>query len=125
MLTHLPSENVTAHVDDGLFNKTLLKVVQGAEQQGGVLSPVRHAVRSLAVKALQREQRTRPALSFEERRLLLPHFADDVDRLERITGRSFAHWRDPDNGLTRRPLQISGRFGTAFQSIDRPIKETT
>lgn len=126
LLSGLPSENVTAHVSNGLLNKTLLKVVQGAEQGGGVmLSPVRHAVRSLAVKALQREQRTRPALSFEERRLLLPHFADDLERLEQITGRSFAHWQDPHNGLTRRPLEISGRFGTAFRSIDRPVEETT
>ena len=88
-------------------------------------TPARHALRSLAVKALQREQRTRPALSFEERRLLLPHFTQDVQLLEQLTGRSFAHWQDPHNGLTRRPLHISGRFGTAFRSIDRPIKETT
>jgi hypothetical protein len=123
LLTDLPSENVTAHVDDGFINQKLLKVAQGATKRGGVFRPVNHAVQSLAVKALQRQQRTRPAISFEERRLLLPHFADDIDRLERITGCSFAHWRDPDNGLTRRPLSINGRFGTAFRSIDRPIKE--
>jgi hypothetical protein len=125
LLSELPSENVTAHVSDGLLNKTVLKFVQGAEQGGRVTSPARHALRSLAVKVLQREQRTRPALSFEERRLLLPHFASDGKLLEQLTGRSFAHWQDPHNGLTRRPLHISGRFGTAFRSIDRPVEDTT
>jgi hypothetical protein len=125
LLTELPSENVTAHVDDGFINQKLLKVAQRADQRGGIRRPVNQAVQSLAVKALQRQQRVRPAISFEERRLLLPHFASDIDRLERLTGRSFAHWRDPDNGLTRRPLSINGRFGTAFRSIDRPIKEAT
>ncbi len=125
LLTELPSENVTAHVSDGLVNKTLLRFVQSAEQGGRVTSPARHALKSVAVKVLQREQRTRPALSFEERRLLLPHFTSDVAELEQLTGRSFAHWQDPHNGLARRPLHISGRFGTAFRSIDRPVEETT
>jgi hypothetical protein len=76
----------------------------------------------VGVKLLQREQRTRPALTVEERCLLLPHFYEDLAVLERVTGRSFAHWRDPQNSLTRRELQIDGRFGTAFTSIDQPVR---
>lgn len=121
----LPSENVTAHADNGFINQTLRKVVQGAHERGGVLSPIHRAVESLAVKALQREQQVRPAMSYEERRLLIPHFMEDIARLERITGRSFSHWCDPGRGLKRRPLTTHGRFGTAHRSIDRPIKETT
>ncbi|MCW2546431.1 MAG: sulfotransferase [Mycobacterium sp.] len=122
-LKELPSENVTAQVSEGLLNSALHKTVQRVESWRGIApAPVRHATTSLAVKLLQRDQRTRQSLTFEERCLLLPHFSDDLDRLERITGQSFAHWRDPQNGLTRRPLDIGGRFGTAFTSIDRPTK---
>lgn len=125
VLDEMPSENVTAHVGEGVVNNALLKLVQETED-GGRIAPVqvRRAVGSVAVKLLQREQRIRPALSFEERCLLLPHYTDDLNTLERITGRSFAHWRDPENGITRRPLDINGRFGTASSSIDRPFEST-
>jgi hypothetical protein len=125
VVQEMPAENVTAHVGEGAVNNALLKVVQGTESGGRVApAPIRRAVGSVAVKLLQREQRTRPALSFEERCLLLPHFGEDLNSLERVTGRSFAHWRDPQNGITRRPLDIDGRFGTANSSIDRPFENT-
>jgi hypothetical protein len=121
-LDHLPSENVTAHVGEGLVNTALHKTVQGVDALAGIApGPLRRAARSAAVKVLQREQRTRPALTLEERCLLLPHYAEDLQLLEQVLGRSFAHWRDPQNSLTRRSLSIDGRFGTAFSSIDRPL----
>lgn len=123
-LEELPAENVTAHVGEGLVNEVLHKAVQAVDAWGAVApAPVRRAARSVAVKVLQREQRTRPALTTEDRCLLLPHFSQDLNLLERVTGRSFAHWRDPQNSLTRRPLDIDGRFGTAFTSIDRPLNK--
>lgn len=50
---------------------------------------------------------------------------DPVDRahsnwFENGLRRPFDHWRDLDNGSTRRTLDINGRFGTGFTSIDRP-----
>lgn len=118
----LPAENVTAHIDEGFVNNALHKVVQNVETYGGLApAPLRHLARSLAVKLPQREQRTRQPLTFEDRSLLLPHFSADIKLLEEVTGRSFAHWRDPDNGITRRALDIEGRFGTAFRSIDQPV----
>jgi hypothetical protein len=119
LLTQLPSENVTAHVDDGRLNQALQRTLQGVE--GVAPAPVGRAARAVGVKLLQREQRTRPALAVEERLLLLPHFSEDLTLLEEVTGRSFAHWRDPRNSHTRRALDIDGRFGTAFTSIDRPL----
>ena len=121
VLTELPSENVTAQVGEGLLNNALHKTVQKADSLRAP-APVRQATASLATKLLQRDQRIRQSLTFEERCLLLPHYYNDLDLLERVTGQSFAHWRDPQNGLTRRPLDIEGRFGTAFTSIDRPTK---
>jgi hypothetical protein len=120
LLDEVPAENVTAHVDDGLVNATLHRVLQGVDALGSVAPPLHRTAQSLGVKLLQREQRTRPALSAEERMLLLPHYYEDLVVLEEQLGRSFAHWRDPENSRTRRALDLNGRFGTGFSSIDRP-----
>lgn len=121
LLDEVPAENVTAHVDDGLVNATLHQLLQGIDALGAVAPPLHRTAQSLGVKLLQREQRTRPALSEEERMLLLPHYYEDLVVLEEQLGRSFAHWRDPQNSRTRRALDINGRFGTGFSSIDRPV----
>lgn len=121
LVDEVPAENVTAHVSDGLVNTALHRAVQGVESLGSIApAPLRRAATSAAVKLLQREQQTRPTLAREERALLLPHFAEDIARLERVLDRPFDHWRAIDNGSTRRALDISGRFGTGFTSIDRP-----
>ncbi|HSP39220.1 MAG TPA: hypothetical protein VLR26_15860 [Frankiaceae bacterium] len=104
-----------------MVNAALHKALQGIESISGMAPlPVQRAASSLGVKLLQREQRTRPALTIKERCLLLPHYYEDLVILEKETGRSFAHWRDPENSRTRRALDIDGRFGTGFTSIDRP-----
>ena len=51
----------------------------------------RQASRPL-VWALQRNGTTRPELAVAYRRGLVDSFADDVRRLELVTGRSFADW---------------------------------
>jgi hypothetical protein len=123
LVRDLPSENVTAHVDEGVVNNLLHRAVQGLGAVDGIApAPVQRAAHSIAVKLLQREQRPRPALTVEERCLLLPHFAEDRLLLEQVTGMSFGRWGDPQNSLTRRALDVHGRFGTAFTSIDRPVR---
>ena len=124
LLDEVPAENVTAHVDEGLVNSALHKGLQGLDVLGNVAPPLHRAAQSLGVKLLQREQRTRPALTAEERCLLLPHYAEDLTVLEKQLGRSFEHWRDPENSRARRSLDINGRFGTGFTSIDRPGRST-
>lgn len=123
ILTRIPSENVTAHVGETRLNRKLHQLVRRLDSVG----PGRrgHAVRTkttgVATQLLQRRQQTRPALDAEDRALLLPHFEDDIALLEVVTGLPFDHWRNLSNGRDRSALAISGRFGTAFQSIDRPI----
>ncbi|HEU0101217.1 MAG TPA: sulfotransferase [Mycobacteriales bacterium] len=123
LLRQLPAENVTAHVSDTAVNRLL----HGALRQAGALGalapePVRRLASATAVRLLQREQRTRPALSPDERGLLVPHFLSDIALLEEITDRSLQHWRDPRNTLSRRALDVDRRFGTAFSSIDSPLQ---
>ena len=108
-------------ITTGLVNTALHRALRAVESLEGLAPPQLHrAASSVGVKLLQREQRTRPALTVEERSLLLPHYHADLEILEEETGRSFAHWRDPENSRTRRALEIDGRFGTGFTSIDRP-----
>jgi hypothetical protein len=121
VLDRVPSENVTAHVGEGVVNTALHRALRAVESLEGLAPPQLHrAASSVGVRLLQREQRTRPALTVEERSLLLPHYYADLSILEEELGRSFAHWRDPENSRTRRALDIDGRFGTGFTSIDRP-----
>jgi len=123
LLDEVPAENVTAHVSEGKVNAALHKTIQTVDTLGGVAPAfVGRGARSIAVRLLQREQRTRPALTYEDRCLLLPHYFADLEILERLLGRSFDRWRDPQNAATRRPLDVDGRFGTAFRSIDRPMR---
>ena len=48
------------------------------------------------VWALQRNGTRRPELSVGERRRLVAVFADDVRRLEELTGREFDGWLDDE-----------------------------
>ncbi len=54
-----------------------------------------------------------------------PGSPQDVALLEPVTGRSFAHGRDPRHSRTRPTLDVDRRFGTASSSIDRPVTHRT
>ena len=73
-------------------------------------------------KLLQREQQTRAPLTADERRVVIPYFVDDIALTERLTGFDLAHWTDSGNGARRSPLAIDAKFGTAYESIDRPAR---
>ncbi len=55
----------------------------------------------------------------------MPWSSEDITLLERVTGRSFGHWRDPRNSLTGRTLEVDRRSGTGSSSIDRPVDSRT
>lgn len=40
--------------------------------------------------------------------------------VEDLTGLDVTRWRDPGNGAIRSRLALRGKFGTAYESIDRP-----
>jgi hypothetical protein len=123
LLTRTPSENVTAHVSESVLNRRLHQLVRRLDAVDHTRPGrgVRTRTTGVATQLLQRRQQTRPALDIEDRELLLPHFAADINLLEDVTDMSFEQWRDLRNGTDRSALAISGRFGTAFRSIDRPL----
>lgn len=123
VVTQLSAENVTAHASPSLLNGLLSSAVRALPRLTRPLpGRLQELAAAPAARLLQREQRTRTPLTPQERTALLPAFADDIDAVEELTGLQLDHWRDPRNGGDREPLDVRGRFGTAFTSIDRPLQ---
>jgi Sulfotransferase family len=121
----VPAENVTTETSPSLVNGVLRHAVRRiASVDERLPGPLHRIASSRAERLLQREQGLRQSLSRAERAALIQQFDADIALLERITGRSFEHWRDPHNGVKRQPLEIEGRIGTGHRSIDRPVKPT-
>jgi hypothetical protein len=120
-VAEVPTENITAAPSHSLVNDALRTLIRQADQVDRRLPlGLGSLVKVPATRLLQREQRARHPLTSEERDVLVPRFAEDVALLESLTGRSFSHWLDPRNGTDRAVLDVDGRFGTAYRSIDRP-----
>jgi hypothetical protein len=121
VVTDVPLENITAAPSHSAVNAALHQVIRWTDRiEHHLPSWCGSAVTLPATMLLQREQRARARLTAEQRQELLPQFIDDIALLESVTGRSFSHWVNPHNGSERPVLETSGRFGTAFRSIDRP-----
>lgn len=113
----VPAENVTAAAARSRLDRAIGSVLPALDRlPAAVRAPVTTRVR----RHLQREQRTRPPLTPEERSELLPVFDEDITLLEKLTGRRLDHWR-AEQAHTRPPLAIKGRIGTAHSDIDRPL----
>jgi hypothetical protein len=125
VLTEIPAVNLTAAASSSWLNGMLghglrLGSTLSDRLAGLIPSGVRERVSGPAVRLLQREQQRRLPLTVEQHVALAPSFETDIAVLERVLGRSFAHWRDPGNATVRSPLAVAGQFGTGFFSIDRP-----
>jgi hypothetical protein len=124
VLTEIPSENVTTHASHNLRNRAIRTVVQlGASMHRHIPSKWWDPVEASLSKRLQSEQRRREPLTPDQREALIPYFRDDVALLERITGEAFPDWLDPHRPVHQNQLQPTGPIGTAYNSIDRPIRE--
>jgi hypothetical protein len=118
----LPAENVTAEPVHSALHELVGRTLRAATSAATRLpGPLQRRVVAAGRQLLQREQRTRTPLTGEDRVRLIPEFDEDIALLESLTGLRLEHWRDPRNGVDRRPLDIRGRFGTAHTDIDRPV----
>ncbi|HEY2176822.1 MAG TPA: sulfotransferase [Mycobacteriales bacterium] len=121
----IPTENVTTQASNSHRNRAISALLRtGSTVEHRLPARWWPRVDAFLSGHLQREQRPRQPLTYEQRAALIPHFADDVLRLEQLTGESFAAWRDPGRPPVRAALPRSARIGTAAGSIDRPIPDT-
>jgi hypothetical protein len=114
----VPAENVTAAAAQSRVDRVVSAVLPALDR---LPAAVRAPVTTRARRWLQREQRTRPPLTPQERSKLLPVFDADITLLEKLTGLRLDHWR-AEQAHARPPLEIKGRFGTAHSDIDRPLR---
>lgn len=121
LVTEITAANVTTHASDSRKNRLVAGLLRiGANADGLVPGPWWSRVEPALSRHLQKEQRPRQPLTEEQRAQLLPAFVDDIRLLEHITGDSFSDWlasRSADNPA----LRPTGKIGTAFSSIDRPL----
>ncbi|MGW0805997.1 sulfotransferase family protein [Nonomuraea sp. NPDC002799] len=85
LLTELAKQNVTAHPDPDPLHRLL------ASFRRRVPAFLAWPVQRL----LQRSGESRRPLTWEQRRELLPYFADDILRLQEVTGEDFSDWLGP------------------------------
>jgi len=124
VLAEVPAENVTTHASDSTRNRVLsafLRVGSAADHR--LPTAWWQRAETFLSRHLQREQRRREPLTSEQRVELVPHFVEDLELLERLTGQSFSDWLNTTGPDGRSALDTSGKIGTAYNSIDRPIRE--
>jgi hypothetical protein len=93
VLRQVPAENVRPHVPPGPVTQTLQTVLRGGAAVGHRFPlSMRQAARAPLLALLQRGGRRRPKLTPDQRQLVLPYVADDIARLERVTGSDYRDW---------------------------------
>lgn len=124
LLREIPAANVTTHATASLRNRMLSGLLRSlAAIDEHLPAAIRHRGEGLLSRMIQSEQRRRHPLTVEQRAELVPHFADDVALLQELTGESFDEWLRAAPRTYLGEVNPAGRFGTAYQSIDRPLGE--
>jgi hypothetical protein len=98
VLTAIAKENVNRHVvEDNRLNRVIRATLRSGGRFGHRFPvPLRLAARGPLLTLLHRKQGTRPVTTPEEREALLPHFADDITRLQQVTGERYDDWLSLD-----------------------------
>ncbi len=124
LLREIPAANVTTHATASLKNRILSGLLRALTAIDRHLpAPVRHRGEDALSRMIQSGQRRRHPLTVEQRAELIPYFAADVALLQELTGESFADWLQAAPRTYNGEVKPVGRFGTAYQSIDRPLGE--
>jgi hypothetical protein len=122
IVPEIPRQNVTAHPEPTLAHRAV-SLAQRAGSAAGTLIPGMTAATLTGPleRFLQRHNRQRQPLSWEQRQELIPRFEADIKLLCAVTGEDFTDWllpRDRSGGLVgARPAGQSqarnGRAGAA------------
>ncbi len=94
LIDEVPSANVSTYVPPSLTTRVLQETLRRGADVGRHFPPQlwRMASAPLLSALKGRQPRVRPELDPEDRRRLVAWFADDIQLLEDVTGRSFGDW---------------------------------
>ncbi len=117
VISEIPRENVTAHPEHTATHRAAALAVRGTDIVGRLLPGTSGAeVTSRIERFLQRGNRERQPLGWEQRDALIPVFETDVRLLEQVLGEDFSDWlapRDRSGNMVgaRQPGQAQARNG--------------
>ena len=95
VISGAPRSNVSTWAPDSPVNRVLQKIMRAGAVAGSWAPPkIWRQVQRPLLAALHRGRLQRPKLAVEDRRRLLPYFAEDARLLESLTGTSFADWQN-------------------------------
>jgi hypothetical protein len=96
ILTEIPRENVTAHPERTLAHRAVSLGMRTGDTVGRLLpgDAVKRPMQRLE-RFLQRGNRERQPLGWQQRQALLPKFEDDIKLLEKVLGEDFGGWLAP------------------------------
>lgn len=124
VITEIPAENVTTHATPSHRNRMLAALLRaGAAIERYLPRTAWRSTEAFLSQRIQTEQRRREPLTAVQRAELLPSFEQDIMLLEELTGLGFDEWRQAEPSPRRRDIRPDGRIGTAYNSIDQPIRE--
>jgi Sulfotransferase family len=96
VLAEIPRENVTAHPELTLAHRAAALGMRASNALGRLLpGTAATAATHRLERFLQRSNRERQPLSWEQRQALLPRFEDDVKLLASLLGEDFSDWLAP------------------------------
>ena len=96
IVTEVPRQNVTAHPEATLAHRAIAQALRAGSAVGRFLpGAAPDAVTGRLERFLQRHNRERQPLSWQQRQELIPRFEADLERLGRVLGADFSDWRAP------------------------------
>jgi hypothetical protein len=96
LVTEIPRQNVTAHPEATLAHRAVAQTLRAGSAVGRFLPGSAAAGLTARMEQfLQRDNRERQPLSWQQRQELIPRFEADLELLERVLGADFSDWRTP------------------------------
>ncbi|WP_433089466.1 sulfotransferase family protein [Dactylosporangium sp. CA-052675] len=104
LLAEAPPENVRAFVDDTRANAAIRLALRTGGRIGHHFPlPVRKVFRTPLLGLLHRRHGPRPRVTAAQRATLLPRFADEIRKLQDVSGESYADWLSLEHASRYQP----------------------
>ncbi|MGH3250220.1 MAG: sulfotransferase domain-containing protein [Trebonia sp.] len=96
VIREIPRENVTAHPEQTLAHRAAALAMRASDVAGQALPGAAGATLTSRIERfLQRGNRKRQPLDWEQRNAMLPAFEQDIRLLQQVLGEDFSDWLAP------------------------------